>query len=212
MQRRPVWQQVALFIAIVVPAVAAILFILIGLMILLNPRSGPQVITLEALMNGLLTTALIVIAFPVFQRQCYWRTAAPTLHVSKRRMPQWPQRLRIRHAAFMMAGIGVLLFAYAPYGHQKWITGTLNSWAGGNASFTHLTQLIIVILPMALLLGLTFWLTSRDRRAAREGRLSGDDATLIDAEFHWMGGFATAFVMVSFLCWMLGYMIQRYLE
>ena len=41
---------------------------------------------------------------------------------------------------------------------------------------------------------------------------SGDDATLIDAEFHWMGGFATAFVMVSFLCWMLGYMIQRYLE
>ena len=92
------------------------------------------------------------------------------------------------------------------------VAGTLNSWAGGNASFTHLTQLIIVILPMALLLGLTFWLTSRDRRAAREGRLSGDDATLIDAEFHWMGGFATAFVMVSFLCWGLGYMIQRYLE
>ena len=163
-------------------------------------------------MNGALVTGLAVIGLPWLQRMAFWRMAAAGKERIARVRVNWPARLRFRHACFLLVGMATLLFAYAPYAHQQWIYITLSHWAAGNSSFTYLVHLVVIYLPMGALIAIAFALTGRDRVAARSHALAPEAAQITEAEFNWLSGFAMAFGILSFACWMLGYMIQRYLE
>lgn len=210
MRRMSATRQVLFALAIIVPTTAVLLLTAIGLVILLNPRDLPQQVSIEAILNGMLVT-LVVLFFPRLQRVTFQRMtmnagahAAPPLII-------WPWTVRVRHILLLLFAMGGLLFLYAPLNHQAWINQTLSGWASGSASFSVLINFAVAFVPLILGFALVPLFTHRRMTARRHGLLAPEEEQAVLAEANWLGSFATAFAMSSFICWFAGHLILRYL-
>ncbi len=123
----------------------------------------------------------------------------------------WPWTLRLRHALFYLIGIMTLLYAFAPYDHQRAIIRFLGAHSAGRASAGSLATFVFGYLPMGVLMALAMALTRRQVRERDAGRLDARGRILLEAEVTWLFSFAAAYVTAMLLCRLLGGAIVAHL-
>lgn len=201
----------------------------IGLVYGLNVYAGIA-ITAEQVLNLMLVGFIAVIGLPVLHAATYrwfWhirRQQAVSGWTPDYQQPAFgseptlpPPRVRrtprqiATYAVLYLIGVGSLIAAYAPLGHQEALNGFLSRFSAGRASFSSLANLVVIFLPMALSFACLMPFLEADRKRLAAGQVEDAEILPLQDRQEWLGSFATAFVMAGFLSFVAGNMILSHL-
>lgn len=214
------WQMALLVVFAVMPLVAVMLMLWLGLTVLLNSDPAHQV-SAEATLNLLLVVFVAVPGFLLMHKAQYrwfWhldrscatrrcRAEFGSEPTAKQPTMAWPVVLRLRHAAMYVFGMAVLITTFAPYQHQISIAHWLSRYSAGGASRGSLSGIVFVYLPMVVFAAFAILLTYRQLRRRDAGALNAGQMLLLEAETNWLFSFALTFGVASLLCRVAGSMI-----
>lgn len=197
---------------------------------LLTYNHGAGSISSNAVLNFMLAALLAFIGLPILHRafhRYFWairrKLASGEMKIGDR-MPVIgsephappPRTVKTRgqialYVVFYVIGIASLLAIYVPIGHQEALNAFLSRYSGGRSSFTTLTTLVIIYLPMAITLALIFPFLDADKKLIQAGGTDADEILRLQDRQEWLFSFATAYVCVGFLTFIAGHMILRFL-
>jgi hypothetical protein len=221
-------RSILLILVIVPPSVIGIGALCIGL--LFAAEGMGRSLSFEQSLNGVLAVLMAVFFLPL----CHAGTYRWFWHLEKRRQagdflrgeqtpdafsepteppPSVPIGIRQRmvYALLYLAAIALLLFVYAPMGHQAALHEIIGRFSAGRASAGSLAMLLTTWAPLLGGMAVIMLALDGDMKKIRSGRLDPAETLRLTARVEWLGAFVTAFATTSFLCYVSGALIGRYL-
>lgn len=221
-------RSILLILVIVPPSVIGIGALCIGL--LFAAEGMERSLSFEQSLNGVLAALMAVVFLPL----CHAGTYRWFWHVEKRRRagdflagekipdafsePTDPPprvligiRQRLIYALLYVAAVALLLFVYLPMGHQAVLHEIIGRFSSGRASAGSLAALLTTWLPLLGGMAVVMLAREGDMKKIRSGRLDPTEDLRLTARVEWLSAFVTAFAMTSFLCYIFGALIVRYL-
>lgn len=204
-----------------------LLLVWLGLTYWFN-RSADAVdaVSSELVLNYMLVTLLAFVGLPVFHRglsRWFFHLdskrpgslearapfgSTPTAPVPRTRLT-W--RIRALYIALYAAGVGLIMFAYGPLGHQLGLIEFIGRYSAGRTSFQTLATFFVGTAPAFGLLAIMMWALEKDVAAVQAGRFDAVETLRRKVHHNWLFAYAAALPSVSLLCFFVGLMIHKYL-
>lgn len=219
--------KVAGLILLFVLAIVSVGATAVGLIFLADSQG--RTLSFEAALNGVLVCILALVSLPLLHRAAYrWQwhvdhglkagkikfgelpdySSEPT---ARPPAVPWTTGQKLLFASIYIVAITTMIVAYAPIGNQTIIQAFIAYFSAGRASYSSLSTLLLVYLPMFLILCVVMLLLDKDQKRYNAGLMSPDEALRFQGKLNWFFSFAIAFATTSFLCFLTGAMINGYL-